>query len=193
VFIGAFFGALLLMIGVAMVVEGRWVNLNELMGGLVMTTIGGGLSAWALREFAGPWRHAVVPDVAVPTIQYRNTEPLRMCTCGEMAVCTKVVENTQNGLPTGTEMDYQCTSCSKTFVIENVLGMVLSGGVGLGFLLGGLAVLAAGVDDWQGAACVGFVVLLGLLSTAAAAMRLYDRYHHPVVYQGPSVGGADGR
>ena len=189
VFIGLMIGGFVLLLAFMAVVEPITDGLVGYLFALPWLLVGGPLTYWALREFAGPWRHPVRPHAEVPEVRYRNTEPLRMCTCGEIAMCVKIVENTHNGLPTGTDMDYRCTVCDKTFHIEDVLGMSLSGGVGGAFLVLGLGMLSAGFDDWQDAACVGAILLLGAVVSAAPVFRLYDRYLHPVVYQGAGVGG----
>ncbi|MBX7113051.1 MAG: hypothetical protein K1X64_01860 [Myxococcaceae bacterium] len=76
-----------------------------------------GFSLWGWLALRRDKMNPVVPGAPPPRLRYRDGPPLRLCTCGQNAVTTKITRERINGLPAGTEYIYQCGSCQQQFTV----------------------------------------------------------------------------
>ncbi len=174
-------GAPLALLGVIGLADGDVYALILLLvfggGGGALLYFGG------LRHLITAWRGSIAVGAQPPAVRYTNPEPARRCRCGKPAACIKVVENSTNGIPSGTDRTYQCPSCGHTFEIESPLGILASA---LGsLLLFGIA--AVGIPDslqegdWTMLACSSGLGLMGLVLVWSAGANVIGQIQHPVV------------
>jgi len=72
-------------------------------------------------------RIPLVPDAPMPERRFPDGPPVRICgACGAPAVAVKVTRNRTNGLPSGIEYDYCCSSCQREFTVESLWGQLLT-------------------------------------------------------------------
>ena len=115
--------------------------------------------AW--REGTFEQRLPLQLGVPVPRLRFPGGPPKRTCgKCNGTATAIRITRNTHNGVPTGTDYDYQCAGCGLQFSTQNFLGHVFStlsgaamGGAAAGFFFlaqsagwkwGGTGVMAVG-------------------------------------------------
>jgi hypothetical protein len=123
--------------------------------------------AWRLRTFDR--RVQRVEGAPLPPIRYPGGPPKRRCAkCEGVATAVKITRHTHNGVPTGTDHEYQCEKCGLTFETEDALGHTVGffasavvlgisaafffGADSAGWKYGGsiVSLLVAGVVIWQG-------------------------------------------
>jgi hypothetical protein len=144
--------------------------------GLVLLPLALAATAWILWPWWNIRRHPVVPDAPVPAIRYRLTEPMRRCSCGVPAQCTKVVKDRF-----GLELTYACPACEREFTVDNVLGAILTTLVSSGVLALGAFLLTTAPGEGFGAWLIsGGIAFLGVGGLTVAAVRFTNRLLHPV-------------
>jgi hypothetical protein len=164
---------------------------NEPAYGIGLASFGGvlaGLAGLATAHFIGPLyqqlRNPVAPDAPMPVLRFNDVPPMRRCSCGRAAPVTRIVAETTNHIPTGTDSTHTC-GCGKQFVVSDLWGLV--------FMLMAMAVVtflalfcvdAALEDDasWGTIAFAAFLVLVSVGGTAAWVHGVAKRYWlHPLV------------
>jgi len=174
-------------LGAVGMVGGTLTLLNDghvagLVFSMLIGLLGTALLVWASVPSWQLRNSPVVPGAPVPEIRYRSLEPIPHCTCGEATLCTKVVANRTNGIPSGVERTYVCNSCGRSWVIESLGGMTgaVFGGLLLGDFVAGL-LLRSEPQDWEEMAWEGFVALIGVGLIGLSMTRLLARLRHPVI------------
>lgn len=168
---------------------GRWYvrrpPLSLWIAGAILTVVACGLGlpflylAWRSQSFDA--RLPVVPGAPVPPMNFPGGPPPRSCRgCQRPAVAVKITRSKTNGIPTGTEFEYRCTSCRREFTIESVLGHLTS-------TLSGLAVAGVAAAFFTIAQSAGWRYGGGVVAAAAALLmltqtvrRLLHRLQNPV-------------
>lgn len=91
-----------------------------------------------------------------------------------------VVAHTHNGVPTGTDYEHACVSCSSRFTVESWWGMAFTTMAGMAAGGAGLALLLL-VEGW-GWKLGGFAIGAGgALAIAQSAWRLVNRLRYPSI------------
>ncbi len=134
------------------------------------------------RQHAFDRRISIVPGVPAPRLRFPGGAPKRTCgKCGGVAKTIQIVRHTHNGVPTGTDYEYQCGQCNFQFFTENVLGHVVSSfgglvlvGVTFGFYFGATSAW------WKWGGTIGAASLTGFI-VAQNAIRLWNRSRHKVL------------
>lgn len=148
---------------------------------LLPTCIGLPFLVLAYRLQTFDKRVPVMPGVPAPRVRFPGGPPKRTCSCQGVAVARNITRHTHNGVPTGTDYEYECTSCKRTFTTENVLGTATS-------LFGALVLLGIGVAflvsasspgwKWGGGLGLGG---LGLFLGVQTGGRVVNRFKYPPV------------
>lgn len=131
-----------------------------------------------------PWKQAdwnpVAPGASVPPRRFRSGPPPRPCSCGGSAPLVSVVAHTHNGVPTGTDYEHACVSCSSRFTVESWWGMAFSSMAGVVAGCAGLALLVF-VEGWGWKLGGLAIVAGGALAMAQSAWRLLNRFRYPSI------------
>lgn len=149
---------------------------------LLPTCIGLPFLYLAWRQSTFDQRLPVVPGVPEPRLRFPGGAPRRTCgKCGGIAKTVRITRHTHNGVPTGTDYDYQCGQCALEFSTENFLGHAFSamGGV----LLAGVSVaFFAGAQSpwWRWGGGLG-MALFALFLLGQGVVRIINRFKHPVL------------
>ena len=122
----------------------------------------------------------VSPGAPLPTLRYRDGPPLRSCgQCAKVATAIRITRRTSNGIFTGTEYEYRCDGCSRTFVIESAGGQIFA-------LLMSALVTGAAVAFWIWGNTAGWryggtavCSLIALFLAGQLALRLSNRFRNP--------------
>lgn len=138
--------------------------------------------AWRMQTFDK--RVPVVPGTPEPRLRYPGGPPKRTCAhCQGVAVARNITRHTHQGVPTGTEYEYECTGCKRTFSTENVLGSLTSGfgalvllGIGAAFFF---SATSAGWKWGGGLGLAGLGVFLGVQTGG----RVVNRFKHAPVQE----------
>lgn len=86
--------------------------------------------------------HPIVPDAAIPPLRFDRPQTRRRCgKCGGTAELVDIMRHNTNGMPAGTERQYQCPQCGNTFITESTSGIVSNMIGALLFGVGGLVTL----------------------------------------------------
>jgi hypothetical protein len=138
--------------------------------------------AWRQHTFEK--RLPVVAGAPVPQLRFPGGPPKRTChSCGAVCVATKITRNTHNGVPTGTDFEYQCTSCKVEFETEDVLGHCGNTFASLMFLgIAALFVFQAQKPGWRwGGSLVslGFALLIGFQT----GRRILNQFQNPPIVE----------
>lgn len=147
--------------------------------GMLGCCVGAPFLYLAWRQHTFDRRVPLVPGAPEPRLRFPGGPPKRTCgKCGGIATAVNITRHTHNGVPTGTNYDYQCGQCGLRFSTENFLGHAVSGVSGL--VLGG--VTAGFIIDgpspywrWGGGIVAGLLTVLLLGQNAG---RLMNRVKH---------------
>lgn len=113
-----------------------------------------------------------VPGAPLPAMRFRADEPTRRCAaCGGFARCDHVTRTKSNGLPTGTQYDYQCDNCGKTFQLGSIGGHVFHVFGAIFCFALGFGCLPAGLLLW----------VLGAGVLAISAFQIMAQWRNPLV------------
>ena len=149
---------------------------------LLPTCIGLPFLFLAWRQSTFDKRVPIVTGVPEPRIRFPGGAPRRTCgKCGGIAKTVRITRHTHNGLPTGTDYDYQCGQCGLEFSTENFLGHAFSAAGGL--VLVGIAAaffVSAQSPGWKyGGGIVTAVLAVFLLGQGV--VRILNRIKHKVL------------
>lgn len=136
--------------------------------------------AW--RQHTFDQRLPLAPGTPEPRLRFPGGAPKRSCgKCGGIAKAVSSTRHTHNGVPTGTDHEYQCGQCGLTFTTENFLGHAFSTFGGLMLVGVSAAFLVSGQSPgWRwGGGLVTAVLALFLLGQSA--VRLFHRFKHRVL------------
>lgn len=126
-------------------------------------------------------KNPVVPGAEAPVIRYRAGEPARRCAkCGGVAVCVRVTRRSTNGIPTGTDYEYECRGCRRQFTTVSAGSHVVNAiAAPLLFALG-FGCLPVGAVLW----------LFALAAIGLSAVYLWDDLKNPriALLDGPKGG-----
>lgn len=134
---------------------------------------------WRLRRDS---INPVVPGAPRPLMRFKDGPPQRRCgTCQHPVALTRVTRRASRGMPTGTEYEYACQPCKKTFVIESLWGHCVSiMGAGLLAAITGGLLIAATHPGWRygGGAVALALTVFWVIQTA---QRIANHFSHPVI------------
>ena len=173
---------------VGLVITALAGSVGELWGGLIFTAMLVVPALLWLRFAVGRRRawtlHPVVAGVGLPPMRYgpvlnRNERARRCGGCGGMAHLQKATRNRTNGIPTGTEYEYSCTGCKRSFTLESVGGTAFAFFGGL--VLGGVGLLFVWTksNDGGALACGGFFFFFWLAAWLMSGWRVARRLRNP--------------
>ncbi len=136
--------------------------------------------AW--RQHTFDKRVPIVPGTPAPRLRFPGGAPKRTCgKCGGIAKTIRITRHTHNGVPTGTDYEYQCGQCNLPFATENILGHVVSSfgglalaGVTFGFYFGATSA------GWKWGGTIVAALLTGFI-VAQNVIRLRNRARHKVL------------
>ena len=187
-FIGPEFGliaALLVLAGLSQLLSDPGFALGFVTFGGLIGVAAAFVTGWGLHPTWIKFTRPIVPDAEVPEVRYRLADPVRRCVCGQPVACHSVTDNRTNGVPTGTEWEYACASCERSFVIESAWGQVFTVFASSVVLALGAGLLSTASGQGAGAwACAGVVALMGVGGWMLALARFVARFRYPVMTQG---------
>jgi len=90
--------------------------------GLLLLPVGAGvlllIVAWRRSKKAA--RNPVVSGAYPPAVRFHEGPPVRRCGgCSGSAAVVSTKRTSYNGIPTGAEHDYRCSSCGRSFTLES--------------------------------------------------------------------------
>lgn len=179
--LAALFGFLLCS-GLLVLLSSPWLGLGLGFGGLVGTVVSLLGLHWSLSSSWYVWRNPVVPGAAAPQRRYGEVDRSRRCTCGGIAPVQRVVANTTNGVPTGTDSFHACSTCGTAFKVEDTWGLVFTSILGTVLFPIALLLIPGAIDDPEPFS-IGMAAVLGLAGLACYAMTLSGiraRWLHPL-------------
>lgn len=163
------------------------IRAERIIAFLLMPAIIPGLIFYlGARKKARAWTDNPVVEGAAPRDDQPSGPPARRCDCSGAAVCVAIVRKGAPIRPIGTQYDYRCARCAKTFKVHDVPGTLFASLLALVlFAAGALVILhppgsAVGAEEsnrWFG---YGMVVL-GVIASLVFAARVRGRLAHPVV------------
>lgn len=162
----------------------RQIALWIVGGVLTLTTCVGGIPFFVVAWMRGQVEKSlpVLPGAPVPHMRFRGGPPLRSCSkCSGVATAIRVTRSTHNGLPTGTEYEYQCAQCSATFIVESPWGHIFAAFSGLLIAAVAAAFLLTSKSAgwrWGGG---GVASAVALLLFGQVASRLLNRFRNPAI------------
>jgi len=178
-------------IGGMLLLGGLTSAASEPAYGLGLAAFGGllaALSVLACMHLVGPlvqtWRNPVAPDAPVPPRRFDDTPPMRRCACGKPAPVTKIVAESTNHIPTGTESTHTC-ECGREFAVNDVWGLVF-----MSMVVAIVTVVALFCSDslfendatWGAFVLAGGLALLSLGGMIAWVHQVASRFWlHPLV------------
>jgi hypothetical protein len=116
---------------------------------LLLTIFPGVLALLLAWSRSRAWKNnPIVPGTAYPEIRHRIGPGDRRCSrCGKSCKLTSVTRHRHNGVPTGTDYEYECSGCGYAFKTESVGGIVFSVFIGLFFMGCGYALLQSSAES----------------------------------------------
>lgn len=141
------------------------------------------LCLWlAYRQHTFDRRHPLIDGVPPPKMNFPGGPPVRRCAaCGKDSVAIRITRHTHNGVPTGTDFDYQCTGCKQEFSTQNALGLSMQALMTLAVLGITAAFFFQGTTPaWKWGGTAVFAGITGLLGFQLVK-HVANRFQNPPV------------
>lgn len=178
------FGLGLLLIGVGLLSAdaGPLVRLGVVAGGVALCGLMAAYIRWSVRPAWVAQTRPVVADAVAPELRLPYPQPVRRCTCGQVATCVGVSMRRSNMMPAGTLHRFACEHCGNAFAIASPWGITVIAGLSLGAVILAPVLATAGGGALLGNWVAGGVSLvLGVAGCGGLAFRMAARLRHPVV------------
>jgi DNA-directed RNA polymerase subunit RPC12/RpoP len=164
--------------------KGKILGLWIMGGVMTLTTCLGGIPIFFLawRRSQTEKRLPIIPGAPIPALRYPGGPPRRTCRgCKNALAASRVTRESTNGVPTGTEYEYQCATCNRRFVIESPLRHVFAV-LGTMLMLSFCAAFLVWAESpgWRYGGSI-VTMLIGLFLILQSGNRLLNRFRHPVV------------